>query len=107
MISKSDITEYSLINYDYQYFHYGLYNKNNNFFSNGISYDSFNLDDLFYPLKYYSSIADFYVDLKYLSTLYLYKTLFQTIKFTKIKRNREEIYLLNFNNEEKFKQIYG
>ena len=107
VISKSDITEYSLINYDYQYFHYGLYNKNYNFFSNGISYDSFNLDDLFDPLKYYSSITDFYVDLKYLSTLYLYKTLFQTIKFTKIKRNREETYLLNFNDEEKVKQICG
>ena len=107
VILKSDITEYSLINYDYQYFHYGLYNKNYNFFANGISYDSFNLDDLFDPLKYYSSIEDFYVDLKYLSTLYLYKTLFQTIKFTKIKRNREETYILNFNEEEKVKQICG
>ncbi len=107
VILKSDITEYSLINYDYQYFHYGLYNKNYNFFANGISYDSFNLDDLFDPLKYYSSIEEFYVDLKYLSTLYLYKTLFQTIKYTKIKRNREETYLLNFNDEEKVKHICG
>jgi hypothetical protein len=107
VILKSDITEYSLIDYDFQYFHYGLYNKDYNFFANGISYDSFNLDDLFDPLKYYSSIEEFYVDLKYLSTLYLYKTLFQTIKFTRIKRNREEAYLLSFNDEEKVKQICG
>lgn len=105
VILKSDITEYSLINYDYQYFHYGLYNKDYNFFKNGISYDSFNLDDLFDPLKYYSSIEEFYVDLKYLSTLYLYKTLFQTIKYTIIKKNREETYILSFNDEEKIKQI--
>jgi len=107
VILKSDITEYSLINYDFQYFHYGLYNKDYNFFANGISYDSFNLDDLFDPLKYYSSIEEFYVDLKYLSTLYLYKTLFQTIKYSIIKKNREETYILSFNDEEKVKQICG
>jgi len=104
-ILKSDITEYSLTELDYHYFHYGLYNRKYNFFCNGISYDSFNLDLLFDPLKYYSSLENFDFDLKYLSTLYLYKTLFQSIKYIKIVKNREETYLLNFNEEEKVKKI--
>ena len=104
-ILKSDIIEYSLTELDYQYYHYGLYNRNYNFFHNGISYDSFNLDFLFDPFKYYSSIDNFDVDLKYLSTLYLYKALFQAIKYNKIEKNREETYLLNFNEEDKVKDI--
>ena len=104
-ILKSDIIEYSLTEFDYQYYHYGLYNRNYNFFCNGISYDSFNLDYLFDPFKYYSSLENFDVDLKYLSTLYLYKALFQAVKYNKIEKNREETYLLNFNEEDKVKDI--
>ena len=105
VILKSDITEYSLANLDYQYFHYGLYNKNNSFYVNGISFDSFNLDYLSNPLKNYSSIEDYDIDLKYLSTLYLYKTLFQTIPYSRFHKNREEVYLLNFNDEKKIPKI--
>jgi len=104
-ILKSDIIEYSLTELDYQYYHYGLYSRNYNFFHNGISYDSFNLDFLYDPLKYYSSLENFDIDLKYLSTLYLYKALFQAVKYNKIVKNREETYLLNFNEEDKIKYI--
>ena len=103
----SDITEYSLTELDYQYYHYGLFNRNYNFFFDGISYDSFNLDFLFDPFKYYSSLENFDVDLKYLSTLYLYKALFQSIKYNIILKNREETYLMAFNEEDKVKKICG
>ena len=101
----SDITEYSLTEIDYHYYHYGLFNRNYNFFFDGISYDSFNLDFLYDPFKYYSSLENFDVDLKYLSTLYLYKALFQAIKYDIILKNREETYLMTFNEEDKVKKI--
>ena len=75
VILKSDITEYSLTSFDYQYFHYGLYEKNHNFYKNGISFDCFNLDYLYDPLYLYSSVDNYEQDLKYLSSLCLYKNL--------------------------------
>ena len=73
---------------DYQYFHYGLYDKNYNFYKNGISFDSFNLDYLYEPFDYYLSVDNFKIDFKYLSTLYLYKSLFQTMKPSIIKKKK-------------------
>ena len=105
VILKSDITEYSLSTIDYQYFHYGLYEKNHSFFQNGISFDSFNLDFLYAPLDFYSTVENFEIDLQYLSALYLYKTLFQTLNYSIINKNREEVFLYNFNDEQMVKNI--
>ena len=105
VILKSDITEYSLTTIDYQYFHYGLYEKNHNFFKNGISFDSFNLDYLYEPFDYYFSVDNFKIDFKYLSTLYLYKTLFQAIKHSIIQKKREEVFLFNFHDEVRVRDI--
>ena len=105
VILKSDITEYSLTNIDYQYFHYGLHDNNHNFYQNGIFFDSFNLNNLHNPFKYYSTVGNFEVDLKYLTTLYLYKSLFQTLNFTKIHKKREETYIYNFNDSEIVKSV--
>ena len=107
VVLKSDITEYSLTNIDYQYFHFGLYDKYHRFYQNGIFFDSFNLDYLYNPLDFYSSVEDYDVDLRYLTTLYLYKSLFQSINYTIIGKRREEIYLYNFNDEERVKSICG
>ena len=38
-------------------------------------------------------------------SLYLYKSLFQNVEYTKIKKNKEDIYLYNFKKFEKIKQI--
>ena len=105
VILKSDATEYSLTSVDYQYFHFGLYEKNHSFIKNGISFDSFNLDYLYNPFEYYSSVDDYDFDLKYFTTLYLYKMLFQSINYTIIKKRREEIYLYHFNDENKINHI--
>ena len=95
VILKSDIIEYSLSNINYQYFHNGLYEKNNNFYLNGISYDTFNLDYLYNSLDFYNTIENLQIDLKYFSTLYLYKTLFQTANYSKIKKvEKKYIYII-------------
>ena len=99
VILKSDMTEYSLASIDSEYFHYGLIDKSYSFSKNGISFDTFNLDYLYNPLDHYSTVNHFDVDLKYLSSLYLYKSLFQSAHYSYIQKNREEVYLYNFNDE--------
>ena len=103
--SYSDITEYSISDMDFQFFHLGLYDNNYNFYMNGIFYDTFNLDYFYDYSKFYSSAKEGEYDLKYFVTLYLYKSLFQNVKYTKIEKNREEIFLYNFKDEKKVKQI--
>ena len=107
VLLKSDNIEYSLTYIDYQYFHNGLYDKNYSFYQNGIFIDSFNLNYLYNPLEYYSTVENYDVDLKYLTALYLYKSFFQTTNYSIIRKRREEIYLYNFNDEEKVKSICG
>ena len=105
LASYSDITEYSIADMDFQFFHLGLYDNNYNFYMNGIFYDTFNLDYFYDYSKFYSSAKEGEYDLKYFVTLYLYKSLFQNVKYTKIEKNREEIFLYNFKDEKKVKQI--
>ena len=44
-------------------------------------------------------------DLKYYVTLYLYNSLFQNIEYTKVTKNKDEIFLYNFKQKDKIKQI--
>ena len=105
VILKSDIIEYTLTTIEYQYFHEGIYEKNNSFNLNGISFDIFNLDYLYNPIQYYSTFEDLKIDLKYFSALYLYKTLFQSIKYSIIRKDRAELFLYHFEDENKIKKI--
>ena len=106
VITKSDNIEYSLNSLDFDFFHYGFYdNKNFTYFQNGIFFDTINLDYLYNTHKFYDSNKDLKIDLKYLTTLFLFKNLFQSIGYKIIKKKREEIYLYNFNDEEKVKSI--
>ena len=104
VLTKSDFTEYSLTNLDNKFFHYGLYDSKRNFFKNGVNYDSFNLEVLSNPLKYYSTVEGFNVDLKYLSNLYLYTKILQNIEYSYYKKEGEEISLFTFSDE-KIKEI--
>ena len=105
VITQQEITECSLSNLLNKYFHYGLFDKNNNFFKNGVSFDSFNLNILSNPFKYYSTIEVFNYDLKYLSTLFLYAKMFQNIESSSYKKEGEEISLNIFNDEQKIRNI--
>ena len=98
-ILKSDIIEFSLTTLDFEYFHYGLYDKYYSFLKNGISIDSFNLNYLYNPLQFYSTVGTLKVDLKYLSVLYLYKTLFQSFNYEFIQKERQEVHLFKFDDE--------
>ena len=104
VLSKSDFIEYSLTNLENKFFHYGLYDSNNNFYKNGVNYDAFNLEALSNPLKYYSTVDGFNIDLKYLSNLYLYTKIFQNIDYSYYKKEGEEVNLFFFSDE-KIKQI--
>ena len=105
LASTSDMTEYSLTEMDYRFFHLGLYDNTLKFTMNGISYDTFNLGYFYNYTEFYSSEKNGEYDLKYFVSLYLYKSLFQNIKYTKIKKNRTDIFLYNFKDEEKVQQI--
>ena len=105
VISQQEFTEYSLTSVDDNYFHYGLFDKNYNFFQNGVSFDSFNLDLLSDPIKNFNSVNEYNYDLKYLSTLFLYSKLFQNINNSHYKKDGEEISLYIFSDEEKVKNI--
>ena len=105
VISQQEFTEYSLSIVDNNFFHYGLFDNNYNFFKNGVSFDSFNLNLLFDPFKNYNTVDGFSYDLKYLSTLYLYMKLFQNIQNSDYKKEGEEISVYQFDDEEKVKNI--
>ena len=105
VILKSDATEYTLTKKDSEYFHNGLYVSKVSHILNGINYDSFNLDNLYNPLNNYSTFEEMKFDLLYFSTLYLYKTLFQYLNYTIIKKERLEVNLYHFTDETKIEQI--
>ena len=105
VISLSDETEYALSEMDFRFFHLNSYEKRNNFYINGISFDSFNLEYFYDFSKFYSTSIKGEYDLKFYVTLYLYKSLFQNSEYKKIQKKREEIFLYNFKNNEKIKRI--
>ena len=105
VISKGDFTEYSLTTLDSKFFHYGLYNSDNNFYKNGVNYDNFNIDTLSDPLKQYSTVDGYNIDLKYLSNIYLYTKMFLNSDYSYYKKPGEEISLYIFSDEQKIKQI--
>jgi hypothetical protein len=107
VILKSDVTEYTLAKIESQLFHDGLYGNKASYIINGINYDSFNLDKLYNPLNNYSTFEEMRYDLQYFSALYLYKALFQSTNFTIIKKEKLEVYLYHFSDEQKIKQICG
>ena len=103
--SISDTTEYALSEMDFKLFHFNLYDNESKFYTNGVSFDSFNLDYLNDYSKFYSSGKNVGYYFKYYVTLYLYKRLFQNVKYTKIKNNRDKIFLYYFKHKDKIKQI--
>ena len=105
LISNQNFIEYSLTTLDNKYFHYGLYDKDNKFYKNGVFFDSFNFDSLSDPLKYYSTVEGYNIDLKYLSSLYLYAKIYQNVNnSSKYKKENEELVLYTFKDD-KIKEI--
>ena len=107
LISNQNFIEYSLTDLDNKYFHYGLFDKNNKFFTNGVFFDSFNLDLLSNPLNYYSTTDAYSVDLKYLSSLYLYAKIYQNVNHSEpYQKENDELLLYAFEEDNgKIKEI--
>ena len=103
--SYSDITEYTMTNLDYRFFHLGLYDNNHDFYKDGIFFDTFNLDYFYNYSQFYSTAIEGEYNLNFYVTLYLYKNLFQNVKYSKVKKIRDEIYLFKFKDENRVKQI--
>ena len=100
LFSKSNIIELSLSSKLYDYFYYGMNNKNNSFFKYGISFDSFDLETLGEPLRYYESTQFFNIDLRYFKISYLYALLFKNFEYEEIKEQYKEITTLKFEKNE-------
>ena len=100
LFSKSNIIELSLSSKLYDYFYYGMNNKNNSFFKYGISFDSFDLETLGEPLRYYESTQFLNIDLRYFSIFYLYALLFKNFEYEEIKEQYKEITTLKFEKNE-------
>ena len=105
VVTLQEFTEYSLTMTDNKFFHYGLYDNNYNFMKNGVNFDSFNLNLLSEPFKYYSTVDGYNYDLKYLTTLFLYSQLFRNIHNSEYKKDGEEISLYKFSDEIKVKNL--
>ena len=97
VISQNDISEITLSSLISQYFHYGLYSNNYNFYGKGIFYDNIDLNLLSEPTEYYSTIKGFNFDVRYFSPFYLYTKLFQKSSFVKNFSESENIYKFYFN----------
>ena len=99
LISKLKIAELTLSSTIKEYFHFGMYDKNNNFFKEGVSFDTLNLENLGEPLEYYNSIENFNIDLRYFSSLYLYSSLFKKLSYNKTHEATKDLTEIVFMNE--------
>ena len=88
---------------DFRFFHLNLYDNGYNFYSNGILYDAFILEYFYNYSELYTTANEGEYDLKFYVTLYLYKSLFQNVEYTKIQKNREEIFYINLKKATKLK----
>ena len=106
LISNQNFIEYSLSTLESKYFHYGLIDKNGHFFSNGVFFDSFNYDLLSDPLKYYSTIDGYNIDLKYFSSIYLYAKTYQNVNMiSSFEKENEELIINTFEDSSKIPEI--
>jgi hypothetical protein len=104
LVFKSNIIEMSLSSTLTNYFHYGMYDKNNNFFKNGASFDGFDIDNLAEPLKYYSTTNNFNIDLTYFSSLYLYTKLFLNSNYNESVNANTLMPQFNFEDHDNYTQ---
>ena len=104
LVFKSNIIEMSLSSTLTNYFHYGMYDKNNNFFKYGASFDGFDIDNLAEPLKYYSTTYNFNIDLTYFSSLYLYTKLFLNSNYNESVNENTLISQYNFEDRDNYTQ---
>ena len=100
LVSNLNIAELTLLSSINEYFHYGMYDKNYNFFKYGVSFDTLNLEELGEPLRQYKTSDDLKIDLKYFSSLFLYSSLFRKLEYNITKEESKSLNEINFINKE-------
>jgi hypothetical protein len=105
VISRNKITELVLSSIPSQYFQLGLREKNYNFYTNGISFDSFNIDLFSEPTDYYSTVKGFNIDIRFFSPFYFYTKLFQKTKFIPKYSETEKMPIFVFNDKTQISNI--
>lgn len=99
VISQNDISEVLLSSLFTQYFHYSLISKDNNFFDNGLYFDTMNINYLSEPNNYYTTIKGFDYDIRYFSSLNLYTKLFQMSSYVTNYSDEKHINIYTFNEK--------
>ena len=105
VISQNDINEIVLSTLPNQYFHFGLKNKDYNFYKNGIFFNYLDINHLSEPSEYYSTIKGFNFDIRFFSPFYLYTKLFQKSTFTKSYSEIHNIKVFFFEDKDLIKDI--
>ena len=105
VISQNDINEIVLSTLPNQYFHFGLKNKDYNFYKNGVFFNYLDINHLSEPSEYYSTIKGFNFDIRFFSPFYLYTKLFQKSSFTKSFSEIHNIKVFFFEDKDLIKEI--
>ena len=105
VVSISDTAEYTFSDIDFKFYHLNFYYKTHSLYNNGILMDCFHLDYFYNYSIIYSIVKKVDYDTKFYVTLYLYKSLFQNVEYTKVQRNKDQIFLYSFKKSDKIKQI--
>ena len=98
LIFKSNILELTLSDILFKYSHFGIYDKDYNFFKDGASFDGFDMEKLGEPLKYYNTIKNFNIDLRLFSAIYFYSFLFIKAKNNLTINEKTEMAQFDFEN---------
>jgi len=100
VISNNDITEIALSSQLDEYFHYGLSDENDNFYSEGVFYDNIDINKLYEPHEEYETIDGFYFDLRFFSSFYLYTKLFESSSYDEKYMETDHINYFIFNDSQ-------
>ena len=105
IITQNDIIEIAVTDFDSEYFQYGLKDKNDFFYQNGISFADYDIDKFSQPNIYYLTTDNFNFDISYLTTIFLYSELFKLTEHTSVYDEDEEMHKLIINNKENIYKV--
>ena len=108
VINNNEITEFLLSSTVDEYFKYGLSYEDNNFFSEGVFYDTFEINKLYEPSNEYHIIDRFDFDIRFFTSFFFYTKLFEHCApyETKTMETTHIDYLI-FNVSQKIDKICG
>ena len=87
------------------YFHYGFKDTKNNFYSNGISYDNYNLNIMGSPAIFYSTFSEFYQDTFFMAPIYFYGKLFQKSEYYTLETKNTYLNTYEFYSETEVENV--